>query len=143
MRVYSSWRFTRSASLLRTTILMCVGVFLLSWSAGGSGVSAALTVADAPFAEQAANSDGFPIDDYYLAMFAAEGEAGEKLPINAALLKTLVLVLFFGPALAWLVVSGWMRCRPEVCLPIRCGFHSVVHLHQRRGVATHFGVFRL
>jgi hypothetical protein len=143
MRLYSSRRFTRSAALLTTTILLCLGVFLLSWPSVGSEVSAALTVADAPFAEQASNAEGFPIDDYYLAMFAAEGEAGEKLPINAVLFRTLISMLFFGTALGWLVVSGWMRFRPEVCLPIRCGFHSMVHLHQRRGVATLFGVFRL
>jgi hypothetical protein len=47
MRVYSSWRFTRSASLLRTTILLCLGVFLLSWPAGGSEVSTVLTAAEA------------------------------------------------------------------------------------------------
>ena len=143
MRVYSSWRFTRSASLLRTTILLCLGVFLLSWSAGGTEVSAVLTVAEAPFAEQADNWDGYPIDDYYLAEVAQEDEAGNKLPKNARLLRSLVFVLFFGLALGWIAVSGWMRRRLEVCSPIRCWFHSIVHLHQRRLIATLLGVFRL
>jgi hypothetical protein len=144
MRVYSSWRFTRSSSLLRTTILLCLGVFLLSWSAVGSEVSAVLTVAEAPFAEQAANEDGYPIDDYYLAEIAQDSEAEEQLPKNAALLRSLVLVLFFGPVLWWLLAaSAWMRCRSEVCSTIRCWFHSMVHLHQRRGVPTLLGVFRL
>jgi hypothetical protein len=144
MRVYSSWRFTRSSSLLRTTILLCLGVFLLSWSAGGSEASAVLTVAEAPFAEQAADEDGYPIDDYYLAEIAQESEAEEQLPKNAALLRSLVLVLFFGPVLWWLLAAlGWMRCRREVCSTIRCWFHSMVHLHQRRGVATLLGVFLL
>jgi len=144
MRVYSSWRFTRSSSLLRTTILLCLGVFLLSWSAGGTEVSAVLTVAEAPFAEQAAHVDGYPIDDYYLAVVAQESEAEEQLPKNAAILRSLVLVLFFGPVLWWLLAaSWWMRCRSEVCSTIRCWFHSMVHLHQRRGVATLLGVFLL
>jgi hypothetical protein len=138
MRLSSSWRFTRSSWLLRTTILLCLSVFLLSWSASGSEVSAALTVAEASFAEQSADQDGYPIDGTYLAVFAQEDEAGEQLPKNSVLLRTLVLVLFFGPVLWWLVVSGWMRCRREVCSPIRCWFHSMIHLHQRRGVATLF-----
>jgi hypothetical protein len=144
MRVYSSWRFTGSASLLRTTVLICLGVFLFWWAASGSEVSAASTMmAGTPHAEQAANGDGYPIDDYYLAVFAAEDEAGEKLPKNAMLLRTLVIVLFFGLALEWIVVSGWMGRRPEVTSLNRCWFHSVVHLHQRRAVATLLGVFRL
>jgi hypothetical protein len=143
MRVYSSWRFTRSASLLRTTILLCLGVFLLSWSAGGFGVSAALAGAGAPFAEQSANLDGYPIEGAYLAEFAQEREPDERLPKNSALVRSLVLVLFFGSALGRAVVSGWMRRRPEVCSPIRCCFHSMVHLHQRRAVATLLGVFLL
>jgi hypothetical protein len=89
MRLSSSWRFTGSASLLTTTILLYLGVCLLSWPAGGSEVSAVLAVADAPFAEQSSDSDGYPIDGTYLAMFAAEGEDGEKLPKNAALIKRL------------------------------------------------------
>jgi hypothetical protein len=144
MRVFSSsWRFTRSASLLRTTILLCLGVCLLSWSAGGSEVSAVLTVTDTPFAEQSTNSDGYPLDGTYPAEFAQKSEAGENLPKNSALLRNLVLVLFFGPVLWWLVVSCWMRCRQEVCSSFRWGFYSMVHLHQRRGVATLLGVFLL
>jgi hypothetical protein len=144
MRLSSSWRFTRSSWLLRTTILLCLSVFLLSWSASGSEVSAALTVAEASFAEQSADQDGYPIDGTYLAEFAQESEPDNRLPINAALLNNLVLMLFFGPVLGWLVVSGWMRCRPEVCSPNRCWYHSMVRLHQRRGVANLFlGVFLL
>src|SRR5215212_5627020 len=95
MRLYNSWRFTRSASLPTTTILLCLGVFLLCWPASGTEVSAALTMADAPLAEQAHNGDEQPLDGNYIAVFAAEGEAGEKLPRNAALLRTLEFVLFF------------------------------------------------
>jgi hypothetical protein len=144
MRVFSSWRFTGSAALLRITILLCLGVCLLSWSAGGSEVSAVLTVTDTPFAEQSTNSDGYPIDGTYLAEVAQESEPDDRLPKNSALLRNLVLVLFFWPVLWWLAATCWMRCRQEVCSHIRCWFHSMVHLHQRRGVATLFlGVFRL
>jgi hypothetical protein len=143
MRLSSSWRFTRSSWLLRTTILLCLGVFLLSWSASGSEVSAVLAAAEASFAEQSADQDGYPIDGTYLAVFAQEDEAGQQLPKNAVLLRTLVLVLFFGLALGWILVSEWMCRRPEVFSPIRCCFHTLVHLHQRRGVPTLLGVFLL
>jgi hypothetical protein len=145
MRVFSSsWRFTRSASLLTTAVLLCLlGVFLFCWPASGSDVSAASTMAGAPHAAQAANGNGVPIDGNYLAVFADDDEAGDRLPKNAALLRALVFVLFFGLALRWLVVSGCRRRRPEVTSPIRCWFHSMVHLHQRRAVATLLGVFLL
>ena len=143
MRVNSSRRFTGSASLLTTAVLLCFGVFLLSWAASGSEVSAASTMGGTPHAEQAANGYGHQIDGTYLAVFAAEDEAGDKFPKNAALLRMLVLVLFFGPALGWLLASDWMRLRPRVCSPIKCWFHSMVHLHQRRAVATLLGVYRL
>ena len=144
MRFSSSWRFTRSASLLTTAVLLWLGALLFWWPAGGSEVSAALAAADVPYAEQSTNSDGYPLDGTYLAEFAQESEPDDRLPKNSALLKNLVLVLFFGPVLWWLVVSGWMRCRQEVCSQIKCWLHSMVHLHQRRGVATLFlGVFLL
>jgi len=143
MRFSSSWRFTRSASLLTTAVLIWLGAFLLCWAASGSEVSAALPMVRSPHAEQAANGHRHSLDGDYLAVFAAEGEAGDKLPKNAALLRTLVLVLFFGPVLGWIVVSGWRRRRLEVCSLIRCCFHSVVHLHQRRAAATLLGVVRL
>ena len=141
MRVFSSWRFAGSASLLSTAVLLCLGAFLLSWPASGSQLSAVLTMKGAPHAEQAAN--GHQIDGKYPAMFAEEGEVRDQLPKNAMLLRTLVLVYFFGPALGWLLASGWRGSRPEVTSPIRCCFHSMVRLHQRRAVATLLGVFRL
>jgi hypothetical protein len=143
MRVFSSRRFPRCASPLTTAVLIWVGVFLFCWPSSGSEVSAAFTLAGAPHAEQAANGSGHQIDGNYLAVFAAEDAAKDKLPRNATLLRTLVFVLFFGTALGWLGVSSWMSRRPEVCSPIRHCFHCVVHLHQRRAVATLLGVFRL
>jgi len=127
MRVFSSWQFAGFASLLTTAVLLWLGAFLLSWPASG--------------AEQVAN--GHPIDGQYLAMFAEEDEVSDELPKNAMHLSTLFLVYFFGRALGWLMASGWRGSRPEVTSLFRCCFHSMVHLHQRRAVATVLGVFRL
>jgi hypothetical protein len=143
MRVFSSWQFAGSASLLTTAVLLWLGLFLLSWPPSGSELSPAFTVAGAPHGEQAANGSGHQIAGNHFAVFAAVDESKDKLPRNATLLRTLVFVLFFGTALRWLGVSSWMRRRAEVCAPIRCWFHCVVHLHQRRAVATLLGVFRL
>jgi len=76
-------------------------------------------------------------------MLAEEDEVRDELPKNAMLLRMLVLVYFFGPVLGWLLASGWTRSSPEVTSVFRCCFHSMVHLHQRRTVATLLGVFRL
>jgi hypothetical protein len=127
MRVFSSWQFAGSASLLTTAVVLCLGAFLLSWPASGS--------------EQVAN--GHPINGQCLAILAEEDEVRDKLPKNAMLLRTLVLALFFGPVLGWLVASGWRGSRPEDTSLMRCSFHCMVHLHQRRVVATVLGVFRL
>ena len=127
MRVFSSWRLACSAALLTTAFLLCLGAFLLSWPASG--------------AEQVAN--GHQIDGQYPPMLAEENEVRDVLPKNAMLLSTLVLVYFFGPALGWLLASGWRGSRPEDTSLFRCCFHSMVHLHQRRAVATLLGVFRL
>jgi hypothetical protein len=127
MRVFSSWQFAGSTSLLTTAVLVCLGAFLLSWTASGS--------------EQVAK--GHPIDGKYPAMLAEEDQVSSKLPKNAMLLRTLVLVLFYGPALGWLVACGWRGSRPEDTSLMRCCYHSMVHLHQRRTVATVVGVFQL
>jgi hypothetical protein len=141
MRVRSSWRFAGSEWLLTTAVVLCLGAFLLSWSASGSEVFPVLTMVGATHAEQGAN--GHQIDGQYPAMFAEEDKVRDELAKNAMLLSTLVLVLFFGPVLGWLMASGWTRSRPEDNSQMRCCFHSKVSLHQRRAVATLLEVFRL
>jgi hypothetical protein len=143
MRVYRSWRFPGSALLLTTAVMLWLGAFLFSWPVSESEVYASSAMAGTPHAEQAASGYEHQIDGTYFTLFAQEDEARDRFPKNAALLRTLVFVLFFGLALGWLVVSGWRRRRPEVCSSIRCWFHSMVHLHQRRAVATLLGVFLL
>ena len=141
MRVFSSWRFAGSVSLLSTAALLWLGTFLLSWPASGSELSAVLTMVGAPHAEQVAN--GHQIGGQYPAMLAEEDEGSDQLPKNAMLLRTLVVVYFFGPALGWLLASCWRGSRPEVASLMRCCFHSIIHLHQVRAVASLLGVFRL
>ena len=127
MRFFSSWRLAGSTSLLTTAVLVCLGAFLLSWTASGP--------------EQVANRH--QIDGQYLAMLAEEDQVRNELPKNAMLLSKLVLVYFFGPALGWVLASGWGGSRPEDNSLKRCCFHSMVRLHQVRAVATLLGVFRL
>ena len=127
MRFFSSWRLAGSTSLLTTAVLVCLGAFFLSWPASGP--------------EQVANRH--QIDGQYLAMLAEEDEGSDKLPKNAVLLRTLVLALFYGSALGWLVACGWRGSRPEDTSLSRCSFHSMARLHQRRAVASLLGVFRL
>ena len=144
MRVYRSWRFPGSASLLTTAVMLWLGAFLLSWPASGSEAYAPSAMAGTPHAEQAASGYEHQIDVTYFTLFAQEDEARDSLPRNAVLLRTLVLVLFFGLPLGWILMApGWRHCRLEVCSAIKCWFHSVVHLHQRRAVATLLGVFLL
>jgi hypothetical protein len=97
----------------------------------------------APHAELVAN--GLPIEDRYPAMFGDEEDEGrDELPKNAVLLRTLVVALFYGPVLGWLLLAcGWRGSRPGVTPLSRHCFHSIVHVHQRRAVATLLGVFRL
>jgi hypothetical protein len=141
MRVFSSGQFVSSASLLTTAVLLCLVPFLLSWPASGSELSAVLTIVGVPHAEQAAN--GHQIDGQYPAMLAEEDESSDALPKNAMLLRTLVVVYFFGPALGWLVACSWRGSRPEDTSLMRCCFYCMVHLHQRRAVATLLEVFRM
>jgi hypothetical protein len=142
MRIFGPWRFAGPASLVTAALFLCLGALLLSHFASGSEGSAVLTMVRAPDAEQVAN--GLPIEGKYPAMFAdEEDEVRDGLPKNAVLLGTLVLALFYGPVLGWLLACGWMRSRPEVTPLSRCCFHSIVHVNQRRAVATLLGVFRL
>jgi hypothetical protein len=141
MSVFSSLRPAGSAWLLITAVLLCLVPFLLSHSASGSELSTVLAIVGAPHAEQVAN--GHQIEGQYPAMFAEEDQVSDQLPKNAMLLRTLVVVLFFGPALGWLVACGWIRGKPEDTSLMRCCFHCMVRLHQRRAVATLLGVFRL
>ena len=76
-------------------------------------------------------------------MLAKEDEVSGELPKNAMHLSTLFLVYFYGPAMGWLVACSWRGSRPEHISLKRCCFHCMVHLHQRRAVATVLGVFRL
>jgi hypothetical protein len=50
-------------------------------------------------------------------MLAEEDKVSDELPKNAMLLTMLVLVYFFGPALGWLLASGWRDSRPEDIRP--------------------------
>jgi hypothetical protein len=141
MRVFSSRQFAGSALLLTTAVVLCLGTLLLSHSASESELSVALTMVGAPHAEPVAN--GHPIEGKYPAMLAEEDEVSDGLPKNAVLLSALVLVYFYGPALGWLLVSGWRGSRPEDTSPIMCCSHSIVHLYQRRTVASLLEVFRM
>src|SRR5829696_4218586 len=106
MRVFSSWQFASSASLLTTAVLLCLVPFLLSWPASGS--------------EQGTN--GHPIDDGpYPAMLAEEDKVRDELPKDAielslpswgssgcrALLSS-ALPIFLSVS----CLCAWERCRP-------------------------------
>jgi hypothetical protein len=143
MKSLRSWRFARIAALVAAAVLLCLGV-LLSWPATRADIPDSLTTAGSPHVGQGANEDGGPpLNGSYLAVPAEEAQEGDKGPVNAAFLTTLLLVVFFGTALGWLLAFDWKCRRPDVSSLIGCCFSSIVCRQQRRPVAAFLGVFRL
>jgi hypothetical protein len=110
MRVFSSWQFAGSTSLLTIAVLLCLVPFLLSWPANGS--------------EQEAN--GLPIDGQYAAILAEEDQVSDQLPKNAMLLRTLVLALFIGPFSLHNSSASATSCRYPIGSLPAVGWRSVV-----------------
>jgi hypothetical protein len=142
MKSLRSWRFARIASLVAAATLFCLGSFL-SWPATGAEVPTSLTTSGSLHVDQGSNGDGHPLNRSYVAVPAEEAEDDDKGPVNAGLLTTLLLLVFFGTALGWLLAFGWMCHRPEVSSLIGRCFFSIVRCHQRQPVAALLGVFRL
>jgi hypothetical protein len=140
-----SWPFAHVVWLVAAVVVvLCFGVFLSLPAAPESEVFPAFTTAaGSPHADQVANGYRHLIDGNYLAASAEDDEASDELPENATLLTTLLVVVFFGRALGWLLAFGSMRRRLKVPSFFGCCFPSIVRHHQRRPVATLLGVFRL
>jgi hypothetical protein len=140
---FRSWPFVRVRSLVEVGILLCFGVFPCWAAVPKSEVSADLTMVESPHVDQVANGYGHAIDRNYLAEFAQEAEASDKLPAKATLLAALLLAVFFRIAFGWLLAFGRTRRRLELPMLMERCSPSISRRHQRRPVAALLGVFRL
>jgi hypothetical protein len=83
--------------------LVCLVVFLLPLRATGSEVPSALAMANLPSLDQTTNGNAPPFDGAYLLAPAEEAEDGEKSPLKSELLTMLLLTLYFGLSVGWLL----------------------------------------
>jgi hypothetical protein len=97
MELFKAWRFDRGVSLV-AAVLLCAGAFLCLLPTELE-VSAALTPAHSPPLDQVA-------DEGYLAVPQEEAQEADKHPINADLLTRLLLVVFFGLSVGWLLTNS-------------------------------------
>ena len=93
-----AWRFVRGVWLL-ATVLVCIGAFLC-FLPTELDISTALGPAHSPPLDQGT-------DEGYLAV-AQEAEKADKDPVNAELLRMLLLVVssFFGLSFGWLLTNS-------------------------------------
>ena len=98
------YRFRRVACgvSLVVAFLLCLGLFLLPFSASGAEVPSGLDMANLPRVDQASNGNGYPLDGPYL-VGPVEEENAEKHPLNAELLTMLLLTVSFGATVGWLL----------------------------------------
>ena len=109
MELFKAWRFARVVPLV-AAVLLCLGLFLLPLPATGFEVPSALAMANSPGVDQEANEDGYPLDGPYLVVVSAkEAKDANKDPLNADLLRALLLVVCFGAIVGWLLASGRRR----------------------------------
>jgi hypothetical protein len=107
MRLFESWWFARGASLLAIVVLLWVGSFL-SLFPTGLDVPAALVTAHSPHVNQGTNGDWHPLDRSSLAVSAKEAEEGDKHPVNAELLSSLLLLaLSLWATVVCSLANGW------------------------------------
>jgi hypothetical protein len=96
-------RYLAGGGSVVVALLLCLGVLLLPLGATGSEVPSALSMANVPSLDQERNGSGQPLDGIYLLAPAEEAEDAEKDPLNAKLLRMLVLTVCFGLSLGWLL----------------------------------------
>jgi hypothetical protein len=78
-------------------------VFVLPLPASGSEVPSGLDMANLPRVDLETNGNGQLLDGTYLVALGEEAEDGEKSPLKAELLTMLLLTLYFGLSVGWLL----------------------------------------
>jgi hypothetical protein len=92
----------RGVSLV-VAFVVCFGVFVLPLPASGSEVPSGLDMANLPRFDLETNGNGQLLDGTYLVALGEEAEDGEKSPLKAELLTMLLLTLYFGLRVGWLL----------------------------------------
>jgi hypothetical protein len=92
----------RGVSLV-VAFVVCFGVFVLPLPASGSEVPSGLDMANLPRVDLETNGNGQLLDGTYLVALGEEAEDGEKSPLKAELLTVLLLTLYFGLSVGWLL----------------------------------------
>jgi hypothetical protein len=92
----------RGVSLV-VAFVVCFGVFVLPLPASGSEVPSGLDMANLPRFDLETNGNGQLLDGTYLVALGEEAEDGEKSPLKAELLTMLLLTLYFGLSVGWLL----------------------------------------
>jgi hypothetical protein len=92
----------RGVSLV-VAFVVCFGVFVLPLPASGSEVPSGLDMANLPRVDLETNGNGQLLDGTYLVALGEEAEDGEKSPLKAELLTMLLLTLYFGLRVGWLL----------------------------------------
>jgi hypothetical protein len=126
-------QFTRVAPLVIAAVaLLCLGT-LLSWHASGFHDLPTLAAASAPHATQRAHGDEGP-GSGHLAVAVEELGDGDRSPVNAGLLTSLLLAASLGQGLVWPLAGNTRRAAP-------CGAWS--RFATAREYRPLLGVFRL
>jgi hypothetical protein len=137
MRFIESRSFARSAPLAVVAVLLCVGIFL-PWLGSRHEAPGPLTGLHYSQADQGTNGGGHTPTVSHLAALGEEAKDGDKAPVNVGLLTALLLVVFFGAIVGWLLSNnpgpGSVRSSSETRWP------SFV---TNREAAPFLGVFRL
>ena len=96
-------RYLAGGGSLVVALVLCLGVLLLPLGATGSEVPSALARANVPSLDQATKGTGQPLDGIYFVTPAEEAEDAEKSPLNAKVLRMLLLTVCFGLSIGWLL----------------------------------------
>jgi hypothetical protein len=97
------FRYVARFGSLVVGFLAYLGVFFLPLPATGSEVPSALAMANLSRVDQATNGNSQLLDGTYLVALGDEAEDGEKSPLKAELLTMLLLTLYFGLSVGWLL----------------------------------------
>jgi hypothetical protein len=100
------FRYVARFGSLVVAFLLCLGVFLLPLPATGSELPSALAIANLPRLDVETNGNGHLLEETHLVAPAEEAEDGERSPLNAELLTMLLLALYFGLSVGWLLTNA-------------------------------------